>query len=123
MVGALVTSCDMDKKPYGSLDNDTAIQNLNDCRRFRNGLYSSMRSLTTGGYVNYPEIQMDMFHGVSNNGNRIGEFSNGNINSATRDIATIWGIYIQLSTQLTLSLIRWMRCWQIMNILQKNVQN
>lgn len=54
MVGALVTSCDMDKKPYGSLDNDTAIQNLNDCRRFRNGLYSSMRSLTTGGYVNYP---------------------------------------------------------------------
>ena len=107
MVGALVTSCDMDKKPYGSLDNDTAIQNLNDCRRFRNGLYSSMRSLTTGGYVNYPEIQMDMFHGVSNNGNRIGEFSNGN----------------QLSTQLTLSLIRWMRCWQIMNILQKNVQN
>ena len=91
MVGALVTSCDMDKKPYGSLDNDTAIQNLNDCRRFRNGLYSSMRSLTTGGYVNYSEIQMDMFHGVSNNGNRIGEFSNGNINSATRDIATIWG--------------------------------
>ncbi|MBD9092320.1 MAG: RagB/SusD family nutrient uptake outer membrane protein [Bacteroides oleiciplenus] len=91
MVGALVTSCDMDKKPYGSLDNDTAIQNLNDCRRFRNGLYASMRSLTTGGYVNYPEIQMDIFQGVTTNGNRIGEFSNGNINSSTRDIATIWG--------------------------------
>lgn len=91
IVGALVTSCDMDKKPYGSLDNDTAIQNLNDCRRFRNGLYASMRSLTTGGYVNYPEIQMDIFQGVTTNGNRIGEFSNGNINSSTRDIATIWG--------------------------------
>ena len=91
MVGALVTSCDMDLKPYGSLDNDTAIQDLNDCRRFRNGLYSSMRNLSTGGYVNYPEIQMDMFQGVSNNGNRIGEFSTGIINSATRDITTIWG--------------------------------
>lgn len=91
MVGALVTSCDMDKKPYGSLDNDTAIQNLNDCLRFRNGLYASMRNLTTGGYINYPEIQMDIFQGVSTNGNRIGEFANGNINSATRDIATIWG--------------------------------
>ncbi|RGN31414.1 RagB/SusD family nutrient uptake outer membrane protein [Bacteroides oleiciplenus] len=99
MVGALVTSCDMDKKPYGSLDNDTAIQNLNDCRRFRNGLYASMRSLTTGGYVNYPEIQMDIFQGVTTNGNRIGEFSNGNINSSTRDIATIWGnIYSMINS-------------------------
>lgn len=87
---ALLTSCDMDKKPYGSLDNDTAIRNLEDCRRYRNGLYASMRGLTCGAYVNYQEIQMDMFHGVINNGNRVGEFANGTINSSTGDITSIW---------------------------------
>lgn len=88
---ALLTSCDMDKKPYGSLDNDTAIRNLEDCRRYRNSLYTSMRALTCGGYVSYPEIQMDMFHGVITNGNRVGPFSNGNIISSSDDITDIWG--------------------------------
>lgn len=88
--GALVSSCDMDKRPYGSLDDETAIQNLNDCFRFRNGLYASMRSLTTGGYITYPDIQMDMFQGVIDNGNRIGPISIGNINSATSEFETIW---------------------------------
>ena len=46
--GTLLTSCDMDLRPVGALDDQTAIQSVNDCLRFRNGLYSSLRGLTTG---------------------------------------------------------------------------
>lgn len=42
LVGSLfTTSCDMDKSPIGELDDQTAIQSLNDVFRFRNGLYSN----------------------------------------------------------------------------------
>ncbi len=99
LVGSLLTSCDMDKTPYGSLDDTTAIQSMNDVRRFRNGIYSSLRSLNTGGYVTYPEIQMDMFHGVVDNGNRVGLFANGNILSNDSDIESIWlGLYTRINS-------------------------
>lgn len=90
LTGGLLTSCDMDKKPYGSLDDQTAIQGLNDCARFRNGLYASMRSLTTGGWINRQEIQMDIFHGIIGNGNQVGAFANGNILSSDQEIEAMW---------------------------------
>lgn len=86
----LLSSCDMDKKPYGSLDDQTAIQTLNDCARFRNGLYSSMRTITAGGWVNNQEIQMDIFQGIIGNGNQVGMFANGNILSSDQDIQSMW---------------------------------
>ncbi|MBQ4345042.1 MAG: RagB/SusD family nutrient uptake outer membrane protein [Muribaculaceae bacterium] len=99
LVGGLLSSCDMDKKPIGSLDDSTAIQSVNDCLRFRNGIYSSMRSLSTGGYVSYPEIQMDMFQGLISNGNRIGNIANGNILSNDVDIESIWaGLYTRINS-------------------------
>ena len=90
MAGATVASCDMNMTPYGALDDETAIQTLNDCFRFRNGLYTSMRGLCTGGYITYPEVQMDMFQGTIDNGNRIGVIANGNFTSSTGEFETIW---------------------------------
>lgn len=91
LAGGLFSSCDMDKKPYGSLDDQTAIQTLNDCFRFRNGLYSSLRGMTAGSWINFPEIQMDIFQGLSDNGNQVGPFSIGNILSSDQDIEGFWG--------------------------------
>ena len=88
--GAILTSCDMDLKPYGSLDDETAIQTVNDCYRFRNGLYSSMRGLTTGSYVYFSDIQMDQFQGTTANGNRLGIISQGEIYSSDGDITGYW---------------------------------
>ena len=34
-LGTLVASCDMDKEPYGSLNENSAIQSMNDIHRFR----------------------------------------------------------------------------------------
>lgn len=92
--GAIFTSCDMDMKPYGSLDDETAIQTVNDCYRFRNGLYSSMRGLATGSYVYFSDIQMDQFQGTTANGNRLGIISQGEIYSSDGDITGYWsGLY------------------------------
>ena len=36
LLACLAVSCDMDRKPYGSLDETTAVQSMNDIARFRN---------------------------------------------------------------------------------------
>ena len=89
-VGTLLTSCDMDMRPYGSLDDENAIQSVNDCQRFRNGLYSSLRGLTTGSYVYATDIQADQFQGTVTNDNRMGIISIGNILSSDQDITNYW---------------------------------
>lgn len=44
----LLTSCDMDKAPVGALDDQNALQSVNDFARFRNGIYNSIRSMNSG---------------------------------------------------------------------------
>ena len=88
--GTVLTSCDMDLRPIGSLDDQTAIQSVNDCLRFRNGLYSSLRGLTTGSYVYATDLQADEFHATTYYGNRMGFFTSGNILSSDGDITSYW---------------------------------
>ena len=90
LAGGLFTSCDMDLRPSDTLDDQTAIQNINDCLKFRNGLYTSMRSITAGAWINNQEIQMDVFQGVIGNGNQVGTFANGNILSSDQSIESMW---------------------------------
>lgn len=90
MTAGLFTACDMDKAPFGSLDDQTGIQTLNDCKRFRNILYTNMRSRATGAWINSQEIQMDIFQGLMDNGNQVGTFANGNILSSDQDIESMW---------------------------------
>lgn len=95
----LLSSCDMDKKPFGSIDETTAIQNVNDLGRFRAGVYTSLRGMNTGGWITYQDIQMDQFHGLITNGNRVGTFSNGLITSSDSDIESMFaGCYSRIAT-------------------------
>lgn len=92
--GTFFTSCDMDLQPYGSLDDESAIQSVNDCLRFRNGLYSNLRGLTTGSYVYATDLQADQFQATIYYGNRMGFFSSGNILSSDGNITSYWaGLY------------------------------
>ena len=84
------TSCSMDQAPYGSLDDQTAIEKEKDLRQFRNALYASMRGVTSGSWLYLSDIQMDEFHGLISNGNRIGTFSNGTITISDGDISNKW---------------------------------
>ena len=88
--GTLLTSCDMDLRPVGALDDQTAIQSVNDCLRFRNGLYSSLRGLTTGSYVYASDLQADEFQATTYYANRMGFFTSGNILSSDGDITGYW---------------------------------
>ncbi len=90
LAGGIFSSCDMNLVPHDTLDDQTAIQTVNDCERFRNGLYISLRSITSGAWINNQEIQMDLFHGVIGNGNQVGTFANGNILSSDQDIESFW---------------------------------
>ena len=95
----LLSSCDMDKKPFGPIDETSAIQNLNDLGRFRTGVYTALRGMNTGGWITYQDIQMDQFHGLISNGNRVGTFSNGLITSADGDIESMFaGCYSRIAT-------------------------
>ncbi len=87
---SLISSCDMDLAPVGSLDDGNAIESVTDLMKARNGIYENLRSIATGGYVFYTDIQMDQFMGLTINGNQNGQFAHGNINSSISDIEGVW---------------------------------
>ncbi len=95
----LLSSCDMDKKPFGSIDETTAIRHLEDLGRFRTGVYTALRGMNAGGWVTYQDIQMDEFHGLISNDNRVGTFSNGLFTSADGDIESMFAsCYSRIAT-------------------------
>ena len=91
LVGALAfSSCSMDQTPYGSLDDQTAINSAQSLRQFRNQLYSNMRAVTSGAWIYRSDIAMDEFHGLINNGNREGIYSNGSFTSSDDGLQSMW---------------------------------
>lgn len=98
MTGALISSCDMDVKPYGALDDTTAIQSLNDCYRFRNGLYNSLKGMTTGSYVYITDLQADEFQATVSYGNRNGIVHAGTFTSAEGTFESYWSSFYSVIT-------------------------
>ncbi len=92
LVCTVLTSCDMDKRPQGSLDDVTGVQTFNDVYRYRNNFYNVLKSANSGAYFAYADIQMDQFMGLINNGNREGNFANGIFNSGDGDIESYWAV-------------------------------
>lgn len=90
LAGALLSSCDMNEMPVGSLNDETAIGSVKDALKFRNGIYNNIRSLTAGSVITYPDIQGDQFIGTLVNGNRMGPISIGNLNSSDNDLQVFW---------------------------------
>lgn len=90
MLGALVTSCDMNLEPQGSLSTDTSELSFDDMTKLRNGLYPSFRTLSSGSYITIPELMMDQFNGTIDNGNRNGILANKLFNSSTGEFETIY---------------------------------
>lgn len=88
--GMLATSCSMNELPSGTLNDETAIQTVQDAMSFRNGIYANLRSITSGAFVAYQEIQADMFVGTQSNGNRIGMMSLGSFNASNTELQGLW---------------------------------
>ena len=88
-----VTSCDMEKFPYDSLEESTYMTTLNDFANARVGLYSYYRSLTTGGFVLAPEIQCDAFHAVAGFSNAYGNQYRWDFQPSDGSVESIWASY------------------------------
>lgn len=86
----MLTSCDMDLTPAGSLNIDKDIQSIEDITALRTQLYSSLRSATGGAYIYLTDLQMDQFNGTADNGNRNGTIANAVFNSSTGEFATMF---------------------------------
>ncbi len=98
VAGTLLSSCDMELAPIGSLDDENAIESTTDLMKARNGIYEALRSMATGGYVFYSDIQMDQFMGLTINGNQNGIFAHGNIYSNNSSIESVWaGCYSNIA--------------------------
>lgn len=93
LVAAGLTSCDMDKYPYNSIEESLYMQQVSDFQAARYGLYSNFRALTTGGYVLYPEMQADDFYGTTDQGNYYGDLYRWNIQTGSGDVSTWWSSY------------------------------
>ena len=93
LLGAMAfSSCDMDLKPVGELDEETAIQSTQDMRKFRNTLYTNLRVVTAGSYVYLTDIQLDGFNGLITNGNNLSDFSFGQILPTNSSVTSYWGV-------------------------------
>lgn len=99
LLGAMAfSSCDMDLKPVGTLDEETAIQSSQDMRKFRNTLYTNLRSVTSGAFVYLTDIQLDGFNGLISNGNNLSDFSYGQIYPTNSNVTGYWSSnYVMIS--------------------------
>lgn len=70
----LATSCDLDKKPQNVIDDQSAIQSVDDALKMRNYLYIRLRGMSTGSYVYTGELMSDLFHATIGYGNRGGVY-------------------------------------------------
>lgn len=69
-VGLSFTSCDMDVKVPGAINQDDAITNIERLGEFRNQSYNILRSVTAGSWVTDPDLQADYYIGLKGNGGR-----------------------------------------------------
>lgn len=90
LAGSMLTSCDMNTEPDGSIIISEGIQKMDDVITERNGLYSFLRSRSGGSYTGICDLQSDLFIGTMQNGNSYTSFTTGNIQSNDGDIEGIW---------------------------------
>lgn len=91
LVAGVLTSCDMNKDPYGTLNGADSFSGIAEATRYRNGIYSGLRSVTSSGYFTNPEIQMDMFQATNQVGNRGIVFASGDILPSTGEVGSYYG--------------------------------
>lgn len=94
MAAAVLTSCDMNEAPDGSINLDEGCQSMADVHSLRNGLYSFLRSRSGGAYTTLSDLQTDLFIATQNSGNSYLEFCTGLIKSNNGEIEGIFaGLY------------------------------
>lgn len=89
-VMAATASCNLDLKPFGSIDQSNAISTVADADKVYTGLYISFRGSVAGTSVSTSEIQTDLFHATTGFGNNGGYFYRWDFQAAEGECATVW---------------------------------
>ncbi len=91
-------SCNLDLFPDSTINTEESMETLDDCSKWRNGCYASMKYVTTGGFVYATELQTDLFHAVKNFGNFDGEFYHYHVTPSSEMPNVVWyGLYGNLA--------------------------
>lgn len=85
-----VTSCSLDKRPYGVIEPENALETIQDAERLRNGLYDFFRTCVGGTFATADEIRSDLFHATAGFGNNGGSMYYWNYTPADGTPETIW---------------------------------
>jgi hypothetical protein len=90
----LVSSCDMDTEPYGSIPEEEALMTPDDFTSMRNGLYSGLRSSVGGNTFYTPiEAQSDEFHALVGNSNTFGGMYRWDFTPQNSYVDAVYGNY------------------------------
>ena len=90
------SSCDMDQEPYTSYPVDKYMVNLTQFMDASQGIYSAVRSITTGGTVLAPEFQTELFLPTLFFSNAYGDMSSWNMEETNGTAEGVWGNYYGL---------------------------
>lgn len=94
LAGSLVTSCNMDMKPYDALPDTEAVSTPADFANARVSLYSGLRSSIAGNnFYNSVEIQCDGFDAVSGFSNTLGDMYRWTFSTSSSYFSTVYGNY------------------------------
>ncbi|MCD8032639.1 MAG: RagB/SusD family nutrient uptake outer membrane protein [Bacteroides sp.] len=85
--------CDMEKYPYDAIEETQALENVQDFRNVRNGIYSTFRTITTGSHILMQEIQADEFNAVLGFSNTYGDMYRWTFVASSTTLRTIWSNY------------------------------
>lgn len=97
------SSCDLD------IDPDTAIKG-DDAYTFeyvegeRAGVYSGLKSITSGAYLYDADYQTDLFNETAMSGNRGGFFHRWNLYPSDQDVSAIWSGYYGMINRINYTL-------------------
>ena len=85
--------CDLDREPADYIDYAASYRNLQDARKWDNGIYSTLRGKFGGGYILPQEAQADMLNAHAAFGNLYGEFHGWNIKPESNVLQEIYHSY------------------------------
>jgi len=96
-VGAVISSCNMDKTPYDRIPSE--ITTMQDATAFRTRLYATLKDITGGpATFFYGDFQSDMFNVPANYGNHFGWAYRWGADATVPEIEDFWyGMYSHIN--------------------------
>ena len=89
-LAALFVSCDMEKLPYSAIEENEAVQSMDDAANLRISVYTPTKGMFGGMRWDVEEMRGGMFNAKSDFGNYYGLFYTWTIQSSDSDVSGPW---------------------------------